>query len=227
MPASSEATQVEALESAEQTPTVEKKRNHHGEKGSRRREEILAAARAHLHHSENGSGLLRGVAKGLGISLGNLQYYFPNREDLLAALFCAESDSDAELIALLCAREQTPRDRLSAITRAFIARWEDGPAGMSHVPIWRALNVVAQRSPRFRALRLEFWERTYELLTPIMGELQPGATASQLRLKAVLVAAMIDGTTMMPPETLESIRGLRHPSYENEVVAAVLWIAER
>ncbi len=227
MPRSAEASHAEEKRSGEQSPRAEKGRNRHGAKGLRRREEILDAARAQLGDSENGSGLLRSVAKDLEISLGNLQYYFPTREDLLAALFRAESDSDCELIDLLSARDETPRDRLAAITRAFIARWEDGPAGTTHVPIWRALADSAQQSPRFRALRHELWERNYELLTPILRELEPGATASQLRLKAVLVAAMIDGTTMMPPETLESIRGLRHPSYENEVVAAVLWIAER
>ena len=81
-------------------------------------------------------------------------------------------------------------------------------------------------SPRFRALRHQLWERFYEQLSPVLRELAPGATASQLRLKTLLVTAMIDGTSMMPPEALASVRGLRHPSYDDEVAAAVLWIAE-
>jgi AcrR family transcriptional regulator len=166
------------------------------------------------------------VAKDVGISLGNLQYYFRTREDLLEALFRAESDSDAELFASLCAREQTPRDKLATVTRAFVSRWTDPTAMTSHKVVWRALRFVSLQSPQFRALRHQLWERFYEQLSSMLRELQPGATADQLLLKAVLITAIIDGTSMMPPQTFENLRGLRRPSYDDEVVAAVLWMAE-
>ena len=80
-------------------------------------------------------------------------------------------------------------------------------------------------SPKFRALRHQLWARFYEQLSPILRKLQPEATASRLLLKAVVITAIIDGTSMMPAETFENLRGQRHPSYDDEVVAAVLWMA--
>ena len=225
MRASHEDSEVEERGSEEQARGAANGGNRHGAKGLRRREEILATARAQLQQYGSGSPLLRSVAKTLEISLGNLQYYFPTREDLLTALFRAESDSDSDLFVSLCAREQTPRDRLAAVTRAFVSRWSQGEV-TSHKAVWRALRSVSLQSSQFRGLRHELWERFYEQLSPILRELAPGATASQLRLKAILVTAMIDGTSMMPTATLESLSVLKKPSYEDEAVAAVLWIAE-
>ena len=96
----------------------------------------------------------------------------------------------------------------------------------SHKAVWRALRFASLQSLEFRALRHQLWERFYEQLSPMLRELQPGATASQLLLKAVLITAIIDGTSMMPAETFENLRRQRRPSYDDEVVAAVLWMAE-
>ena len=144
----------------------------------------------------------------------------------MAALRRVASGSDAELIVSLCAREQTPRDKLAVVTRAFVSRWMDTTEMTSHKAVWRALRFASLQSLEFRALRHQLWERFYEQLSPMLRELQPGATASQLLLKAVLITAIIDGTSMMPAETFENLRRQRRPSYDDEVVAAVLWMAE-
>ena len=55
-------------------------------KGEQRRISILSNAMEILIVDGYSKLSMRGVAKKVGISLGNLQYYFPNRQTLLQAL---------------------------------------------------------------------------------------------------------------------------------------------
>ncbi len=59
-------------------------------KGRERRQQIIDAAKEVLMTSGITSLVLRDIAVQLGITHGNLQYYFPTKEDLLVAIFDQE-----------------------------------------------------------------------------------------------------------------------------------------
>ncbi len=63
-------------------------------KGALRKDEILNAARKRLLTLGYAGLSVRDVAKTVGISIGNLQYYFPTKEDLVASVIEAEFESN-------------------------------------------------------------------------------------------------------------------------------------
>ena len=71
-------------------------------KGAARRDEILAEARAILVDEGLDRFVLREIAARVGILLGNLQYYYATRDDLLEALVRTElARNTAEVAALV------------------------------------------------------------------------------------------------------------------------------
>ena len=63
-------------------------------KGELRRAEILAAARQLLVDDGYDRFVLREIANRVGVMLGNLQYYYPTRDDLLEAVVRAEFEQN-------------------------------------------------------------------------------------------------------------------------------------
>ena len=68
----------------------------------RKREILIAASHAFREHGFHATGM-RDIASALGMTVGNLYYYFKNKEELLA--FCQE-DALAGLQALVAATER-------------------------------------------------------------------------------------------------------------------------
>ena len=64
-----------------------------GKKGDARRQQILDTAKALLLDGGPDRLALRDIAERLGITHGNLQYYFRTKQDLLVAIFDARSSS--------------------------------------------------------------------------------------------------------------------------------------
>ena len=77
-------------------PAAEQKRLT--SKGLATRQRILEAARAILVDEGFERLILREVADRCGMTLGNLQYYFATRDDLLATLIQQEADADIATI---------------------------------------------------------------------------------------------------------------------------------
>lgn len=88
------------------------------------------------------------VARAAGVSIGNVQHYFPAREDLLAATFEAVNDASIDDWEAMADREPNAPERLSAMLR--LAAW--GRPGWEDIgwAIWVEFWAVAHRSERFR-----------------------------------------------------------------------------
>jgi AcrR family transcriptional regulator len=86
-----------------------------GRKGEARRQQILDVAKKMLLENGPHAFVLRDVAERLGITHGNLQYYFRTRHDLLVGIFDQELAKYTEGVKDAVTATSTKRGRLDAI----------------------------------------------------------------------------------------------------------------
>jgi AcrR family transcriptional regulator len=165
-----------------------------GPKGEHRRAAILAAARRVLVDDGYDAFVLREIAARVGVMLGNLQYYYATRDDLLEAVIRAEFAANSAEIAALAEGRGTADARLAAITRRLLEVWarEGGR-------VYAVMSFLALHQPRFRRLHREIYAAFYESLLPVLRELRPGARRAELLDIARLVTTVIDGALVQIP----------------------------
>lgn len=161
-------------------------------KGTSTRQEILAAARRQL--VETGRVVLREIADGCGIKLGNLQYYFSTQEALVLGLIEAESERDLETVhrAVECAED--PRTALRAIVLELVTRWRSDSA-----PIYATLNLLSLHNDVYRDLYARIYRDHYAAIEPLLAEIVPGLPKSEYEMRARLLTAVIDGAGYQRP----------------------------
>lgn len=174
-----------------------------GRKGESRRAEILAAARRVLVEHGYDRFVLREIAARVGVMLGNLQYYFATRDDLLEAVIRAEFAANHAEIAVIANGPGDAGARLAAITRHLIAVWaRDGGR------VYAVMSFLALHHDRFRALHREIYAAFYESLLPVLRELRPRASRSELVETARLVTTVIDGALVQLPSRTFAARAV-------------------
>ena len=163
-------------------------------KGARRRTEILDVARRLLVERGYDRVVMRDVATRVGVTLGNLQYYFPTRDDLLEGVVRAEFARNQAEIAALSSGPRPARQKLAAITEHLIDVWarEGGR-------VYVVMSLLALHHRRFAKLHHEIYAAFYDGLLPVLRELRPGATTAELRRVARLVTTLIDGALVQVP----------------------------
>jgi AcrR family transcriptional regulator len=179
-------------------------------KGDLRRAAILDAARRLLVDDGYDRFVLREIASRVGVMLGNLQYYYATRDDLLEAVVRAEFARNQAEVAALAAAEGPPEKRLAAITRHLIDVWarEGGR-------VYVVMSLLALHHPRFRKLHREIYGAFYEGLVPVLRELRPRARRAELLDVARGVTTLIDGALVQVPGR----------TFVADAVAAVLRLA--
>lgn len=163
-------------------------------KGQERQAEILQLARQLIQDEGIDGFVLRRIADQAGMKLGNLQYYYATRDDLLEALLRSEFERD-----LAALQPPEPRPTTQAETEAnFLAaidsltsRWSED-SGSVYLPI----GVLAHTEQRFCDLWEEIYNAFYAAMARLIRQLDPAATPSQARSRAILVTALIDGSSV-------------------------------
>ncbi len=180
-------------------------------KGRQRQQDILAVARRVLVEDGYDCFVLREVAARVGVTLGNLQYYYATRDDLLEAVIRTEFERNRREIAERSAGRRPPREKLASIVRHLLNAWarEGGR-------VYVVMSLLAIHHERFAALHREIYGAFYEGLLPVLGELRPGRTVPELRRRARLVTALVDGALVQGPG----------PGFLADAVAAALAVAE-
>ncbi len=163
-------------------------------KGDRRRTDILAVARALLVDHGYDRFVMRDVATRVGITLGNLQYYFATRDELLEAVIRSEFARNQAEIATLSDGPRPAREKLATITRHLIDVWarEGGR-------VYVVMSLLALHHRRFAALHHEIYAAFYDGLQPVLREIRPAAKPAELRRLAQLITTLIDGALVQIP----------------------------
>lgn len=160
-------------------------------KGEARQAEVLAMARRVLVEDGYDRFSLREIAARVGVTLGNLQYYFPARDDLLEAVLRSELARDQAELATVAARARSPRDALAAVVRHLIEEWtREGRR------VYVVLSLLALHQPRFAAFHREVYARFYEALVPLLRDLRPEAERAELLRLARILTILLDGAVL-------------------------------
>ncbi len=136
---------------------------------------------------------MRSVAEQAGVSLANLQYYFPRREDLLHALFAdiAEQYSQAYAAFQNEGDEQSPLERFEQILRYNLEDISRQQTRQFFLQLW----ALAGSMDGFRGIYLEdLYQYDIEQLSAHIQALHSNPLSdATIRLKATQIAAMIEG----------------------------------
>ena len=159
-------------------------------KGATTRSNILAEARRILVERGYQGLVMREVADGCRIKLGNLQYYFPTAESLVLAVIDQEGQKDLATIQRAMENQRNPVAALRAIATELITRWR-GDSG----PIYATLNLLALHNEAYRSLYARIYENHYAALESVINAAKPGLANREYRRRARLMTALIDGSS--------------------------------
>jgi AcrR family transcriptional regulator len=157
-------------------------------RGDQRREELVAVGRQILVEEGLEAFGMRRIAERAGMRVGNLQYYFPTRDDLLEAVARAEFERD---LAAVREPEDDPECRLSCALRVLLAGWSDGGGS-----VFGPMSLLALHHERFATLRDEIYVQFYGELAAIVRAIDPSTSRAEATTRAVLITALVDGTAV-------------------------------
>ncbi|MEM7273142.1 MAG: TetR/AcrR family transcriptional regulator [Actinomycetota bacterium] len=157
-------------------------------KGASTRDRIVAAARVMLLAGGYDGLVLRELADSLGITLGNLQYYFKTREALALHVLGVEGARDTALIEGL--RETTdPMPAFRTVIRDMMARYR-GDSGR----LLLMLTDLAQHHRSFEELYEHSYAAFYPAFEALLAELRPGLEPAEVALRARIINALVEGS---------------------------------
>ena len=156
-----------------------------------RRQSVLDAAQSLLVEAGGAALTMRKVSDSAGISLGNLQYHFPKREDLLTALlqrFLSRYEQELESLDL------GPSGNLQNDLEAIFLRILQSPdfevACTFFMEIWAASNQSRELQQELAA----YYHRYTEVYRRILVAITDGkAAASSINQAISVVLPMIEG----------------------------------
>ncbi len=150
---------------------------------------MLATARELLVEDGFDQFVLRRVAAKAEMKLGNLQYYFATRDDLLEAVIRAEFDRDLDALRLATTVESA--EGLKTAARALVRNWTTGAGS-----IFGTMSLLAYHHDRFRELNREIYEIFYRELGVLVRQVTPTLREAEIAARARLITSVLDGVAM-------------------------------
>lgn len=179
-------------------------------RGQARRDAVLETAREVLVEEGFDQFVLRRVAAKADMKLGNLQYYFATRDDLLEAVILAEFDRDLEAL-----RQATRADGLKAAARALVRNWTTG-AGT----VFTTMSLLAYHHARFRELNSEIYATFYRELGVLVRQVSPDVRDAEIAARARLITSVLDGVALQIHAGASGRRDLTNRAAELVVAVA-------
>jgi len=181
---------------------------------------IVLAARELLLSEGYTQFSMRNVAARAGVHLANVQYYFKTREDLVRALL---EDTGARYRAsyddLRASAPADPVGRFRAIigfNLEDIAAWE---TRRFQIQLWA---LLAEIDGRASTLMNTLYGIDIEQLSEYVAEMVPEAEPAEVRRRASLIAAMIEGMVVVRTAHSRNPQELKRLMSRAQVVAMQL-----
>jgi len=160
-------------------------------RGTKTRQRILDAAKRLMLEGGPEAVMLRDVAARLGMTHGNLQYYYPVRHLLLVAIFDQETARYTDGITEAVSAETTRRGRMDALIESGLVLLRS-----PEIALWRLMVGMLDHNEEMAALHkkeIALYERAVaEQLRSIAPELTP----KKRRHLAKIIQAVIDGMSI-------------------------------
>jgi AcrR family transcriptional regulator len=138
---------------------------------------------------------MRNVAQEAQLRLATVQYYFPTRDELVRAMM-RDTESRYRVAHEKCVAgvPAKPPDRFKAILRFYLKDVADPVARRWIIQMWALLNTLDAQSG---TLLDEFYDMDISGLATYVAELCPDTAAAEIRRRAALLAAMLEGLVVV------------------------------
>ena len=162
-------------------------------KGRAKVQEILDVARRLFTDGGYAEMTMRQVAEQTGISLSNVQHYFPTRENLLQALLESVMAAYDPTYQALDSLEISPREKLEAAIRYLLTDAKRAESEKLFVEIWS----LATRDPIGRDIFDNMYCHHRTNLARLVAAANPALSARQIQHRAALIAMQIEGLMLL------------------------------
>ncbi len=160
--------------------------------GVRTRNAIVRVARKLLLETGPMDFSLRAVALRAGISVSNLQYYFPTRPAVLRAVMEPDIKVYLDELKLVVDKNLTPHEVFEQIIQQTLADLKDP----KYVALWRHFLSFASTDPECAHLFDEWYETLTEALARVIRGMSPKYDLASSMHVAALVISMGDGLAL-------------------------------
>ena len=157
-------------------------------KGEIRRQQIIDAGKQALIEGGSNSLVLRDIAEQVGITHGNLQYYFPTKSDLLIAIFDQAVEKYTESMKLAVAETSTRKGRLDAIIDAGIAELKT-----PETSLWRMMMSLADHNPDMASILKKENDLYEQVVAEELKIISPNLSVQRRCHIARIIHAILDG----------------------------------
>jgi AcrR family transcriptional regulator len=188
-------------------------------KGDAKRQQIVDTAKRMLLENGPEGLILRDIAERLGITHGNLQYYFPTRHDLFVAIFDQEvakyTDSMKDAVAATSSR----RGRLAAIIDSGLKVLRS-----PETALWRMMMSMADHRPEMAAILKKENDLYEATVSRELKHIAPALPAQRRRHIAKIIHALLDGIGIQYVHEDPDSADMR--ALESEIKAAIIALVE-
>lgn len=188
-------------------------------KGRAKVQALLGIARRLFIDGGYAEMTMRRVADEAGISLSNVQHYFPTRENLLQALLESVMNS-YDPAYLNEASELTPRAKLESAVRYLLQDIKNPESEKLFVEIWS----LATRDPIGREIFDRMYSHHRANLARLVAATNPALDERTAQQRAALLAMQIEGLMLLTSEGKPQHAELQ--GIEEECVAAIMRLVE-
>jgi len=138
---------------------------------------------------------MRNVAAQAGLHLANVQYYYPTRDALMRAILADTGARYRAAYERLRATHSGDRvQRFRAVVDFNLRDIADPRTRRFFIQLWALLNTLDGEAG---GLHNELYEIDIAQLSECIAELAPKASAAEVRRRATLLAAMIEGLVLV------------------------------
>lgn len=185
-------------------------------KGQERSEAILDTAERLLVDEGHAALTLRGVAQRAGIRLGNLQYYFATREELVRALLARVLE---RATARVEERMGAAGDGATALDMALEPLLEDQLDPASY-RLFYDLWALAAREPAIAGELRTFYARYTAAVEELLIRAAPELSRAEAHARAELLVALLEGLSLFRSGTV----GAPDRNVEAELRRVASWL---
>ena len=163
------------------------------EKTNERRNEILETTMRVLAFEGDSSVTMRSIADRLGISLSNLQYYFPTRRELLKSTIEKSIGTVVRQIDEMAIDSTTdPRKTLKKALKIHLSASRDPFISKFFAAIW----ALATYDKDAEELVNEIYERDCHRYAALIQRANPKLSKKTCETRAVLIVAQLEGLVL-------------------------------
>jgi len=185
-------------------------------KGQERSEAILDAAEQLLVDEGHAALTLRGVAQRAGIRLGNLQYYFATREELVRALLARVLERATARVEARMSVAGEPGRALEEALDSLLEEQRDPASYRLFYDLW----ALAAREPAIATEVRAFYTRYTHAVAEALLKAAPRLTRAESRARGALLVALLEGLSLFRSGTV----GEPDRKVEAELRRVVAWL---